>query len=80
MGLIVKHQLAHKVINAIIKDPAVYLASVSIGRFNIIISARFHNIDLLQKFVNTTLTEIKGVGAIATFLHTKPLKYHNIKW
>ncbi len=80
MGLVISHQFAQKVINAIIKNPAVYLAAVSIGRFNIIISARFHNIDSLNEFVNVKLAEIKGVSAIETFLHTKPLKYHNTKW
>jgi len=80
MGLTINHQFTHKVINAILKNPAVYLASVSIGRFNIIISARFHNIDLLSKFVNVELAEIKGISTIETFLHTKPLKYHNTKW
>jgi len=80
MGLTIHHQFAHRVINTIIKNPAVYLASVSIGRFNIVISARFHNIDLLSEFVNMELAKIKGVSSIETFLHTKPLKYHHIKW
>lgn len=67
-------------LDAIIKNPAVYLVSASIGRFNIVIAARFHNIDLLSGFVHMELAKIKGVGTVETFLHTKPVKYHNIEW
>ena len=80
MGLTISHQFSHKVINAILQNPAVYLASVSLGRFNIVISARFHNIALLNEFVNIELAKINGIIAVETFLHTKVLKYHNIKW
>lgn len=80
MGLIINYQFAHNVINAIIKNPAVYLASVCLGRFNIIISGRFHSVDSLNEFVKTKLAEIRGVSAVETFIHTKPLKYHSIKW
>jgi len=80
MGITINHQSAHKVLDAIVKDPAVYLASASIGRFNLIIAARFHNIDLLNHFVNMKLPAIEGVSSVETFLHNKPLKYHNISW
>jgi DNA-binding Lrp family transcriptional regulator len=80
MGLIINYQFAHNVINAIIKNPAVYLASVSLGRFNIIISGRFHSVDSLNEFVKANLAEIRGVSAVETFIHTRPRKYHSIKW
>lgn len=80
MGIIIANESAHKVINDIIKNPGVYLASVSIGRFNIIISARFRDIDSLTQFANNELAQIKGVSAVDTFLHTRLLKYHNINW
>lgn len=80
MGINTSDQFVHKVIDAIIKNPAVYLASDSIGRFNIIIAARFHNIALLNGFVHMELAKIKGVSTVETFLHTKPIKYHNIEW
>jgi len=80
MGVNTSAQFVHKVIDVIIKNPAVYLASDSIGRFNIIIAARFHNIDLLNGFVHMELAKIRGVGTVETFLHTKPVKYHNIEW
>jgi Lrp/AsnC family transcriptional regulator for asnA, asnC and gidA len=78
MGLTIRYQSAHKVISAIVKNPAVYLASVSLGRFNIIIAARFPNIDLLNEFIHIELLQITGVSAIEAFIHTKPLKYHSI--
>ena len=80
MGLTIQRRPAHEVIDAIIENPAVYLAAVSLGRFNAIISARFHNTDLLRRFVNEELPLIKGVNAVEVFLHSRPLKYHSIDW
>lgn len=80
MGIKINNQTAHNVINAIIEYPSVYLASASTGRFDIVISARFQNIDQLPEFVSKELAKIEGISNVETFLHTKPLKYHNIKW
>jgi len=80
IGITVNQQSAHKVIDSIIKYPAVYLASVSLGRFNLIIAARFHNTNLLNQFVMMDLPSIQGISSTQTFLHSKPLKYHNINW
>ncbi len=80
IGVNTSGQFVHKVIDAIIKNPAVYLASGSIGRFNIVIAARFHSIDLLNEFIHMELAKIKGVDTVETFLHTTPVKYHYIEW
>ena len=80
MGITIHHQFAHKVIDGIIKYPAVYLASLSLGRFNLVIAARFQNIDLLNQFIKTELPAIEGISSVEAFLHNKPLKYHNINW
>ena len=80
MGVTTNHQFAHEVIDTLLKHPAVYLAAVSLGRFNIILSARFHNIDQLHWFINGELSKIEGVSSIETLLHSKPLKYHSITW
>ncbi len=80
IGITINHQYAHKVIDSIIKYSAVYLASVSLGRFNIIIAARFSNTDLLNQFITVELSSIQGISSTETFLHNKPLKYHNINW
>lgn len=80
MGITINQQHAHKVIDSIIKYPDVYLASVALGRFNLIIAARFHNTNLLNQFVMTDLPSIQGISSTETFLHNKPLKYHNINW
>jgi hypothetical protein len=79
MGLTIGHQFAHDVIDTILQNPAVYLAAVSLGRFNIVISARFRNISLFNEFA-MELAKIKGVIAVEVFLHTRLLKYHSIKW
>jgi len=80
MGITINDQFSHKVMKALTEHPAVYLASYSIGRFNLIIAARFHSIDLLNRFVNVELPATAGVGSVETFLHVRPLKYHNINW
>ncbi len=80
MGIIINRQFAHKIVDSIIKYPAVYLASVSLGRFNVIIAARFHDTNLLNQFVTTVLPSMQGISSIETWLHNKPLKYHNINW
>jgi len=53
---------------------------VAIGRFNLVIAARFHHIDSINQFINIKLPEIEGISYVETFLHNKPLKYHNIHW
>jgi len=80
MGITINLQSAHTVLDTVIKHPAVYLASVSLGRFNLVIAVRFHTIDLLYQFINTDLPAIKGVSSVETFLHNKPVKYHSINW
>lgn len=80
MGITVNDQFSRKTMKTLTEHPAVYLASYSIGRFNLIIAARFHSIDLLDRFVNMELPAIAGVGSVETFLHVRPLKYHNINW
>jgi len=80
IGININHQYAHQVIDEIIKNPAVYFASVSLGRFNVIICARFHNMDLLNHFVKVELPAIKGIASVEPFLYTKLLKYHSIDW
>jgi DNA-binding Lrp family transcriptional regulator len=80
MGIVTHSQFAHKVLDNIIGHPAVYLASTSLGRFNLIIAARFHSMDSLNQFANVELPSIVGVSSVDTFLHNKPLKYHNINW
>jgi Lrp/AsnC family transcriptional regulator, regulator for asnA, asnC and gidA len=80
MGINVNKRLANEVLDAIVKYPEVYLASVAIGRFNLVIAARFHHIDFINQFINIKLPAIEGVSYVETFLHNKPLKYHNIHW
>jgi len=80
MGINIKRQSAHQVIDEIIKNPAVYFASVSLGRFNVIICARFHSMDLLNHFVKVELPVIKGIASVEPFLYNRLLKYHSIDW
>lgn len=80
MGITVKNRNAYEVLEDIIAHSEVYLASIAIGRFNLIIATRFHHIDFINHFVNVELSSINGVSHIETFVHNKPIKYHNIYW
>lgn len=80
VGINIYQKDTHKVIDSIVKYPAVYLASVALGRFNLIIAVRFHNTNLLNQFVLMDLPSIQGIGSTETFVHNKPLKYHNVNW
>lgn len=78
VGISTNGRDANEVIDAILKYPTVYLASVSIGKFNIVIAAHFRNIDLLNHFATVELPSIQGIGSAETFVHSIPLKYHSI--
>jgi len=80
IGITVNKRQAHEAIDSILKHPAVYLASASLVRFNIVIAVRFHNTKLLSQFVMEELSTTTGISSVETFLYNKPLKYHNIHW
>jgi DNA-binding Lrp family transcriptional regulator len=80
MGITTDQKSANEVLENVTKIPAVYLASLTLGRFNILISVRFHNMDILGEFVQVELPRIPGISSVETFLHSKPLKYHNYYW
>ena len=62
--------------NAIVDMPGVYLASSTLGRFNILVGARFRNPDLLSIFIRN-LRAIPGVSSTETFMLVELLKYRN---
>lgn len=78
MGILTNGRDAHRVIDSLVKLPAIYLASVSLGKFNIVTAGHFANIDLLNRFVTEELPGIEGISSTETFVHNRPLKYHNI--
>ena len=77
IGIMVNKRDAQTVIDSILNCTEIYLASVSLGRFNVVTAGHFFNMDLLNEFVTHKLTSIDGIGSIETFIHNKPLKYHN---
>ena len=78
MGIVINKRNANDVIDIILKNSQIYLASVSLGRFNVVIAGHFQNLDLLNSYVTRELVSIDGVGSVETFVHNKPLKYHNV--
>lgn len=80
IGIQIYNKNVHDVLDSIIKNPIVFLASATIGRFNAIIACRFVSIDELYQFVITELPAIPGIVSTETFLHDKPLKYDFVRW
>jgi DNA-binding Lrp family transcriptional regulator len=80
MGINTNYRFNHSSLESLVESQAIYLISPSLGRFNLIIAARFHNMDSLTHFVKTELQKMSGVTGVEIFLHTQPLKYHNIDW
>lgn len=78
IGLSTRGRNVHEMIDKILLYPAVYLASSSLGRFNIVLGVRFRSMDLLNRFVMVDLPSIDGISSTETFVHNKPLKYHNV--
>ena len=70
----------HRIIDSIIDHPAVAVASVALGRHNIVLVTRFRNTNLLDQFVTESLASLSGIHAIETFLHVRRLKYYNVIW
>lgn len=70
----------HEVIDQIVRHSPVYLCTATLGRFDIIIGARFAGNGALNRFATETLPSVKGITSIETFVHYRPLKYHGIQW
>ena len=79
-GIVANSPFLNRTMEDIVKNPAVYLASESLGRFNIIIATRFRNTNQLSQFIHRELQSMPGINSTETFIHVRPLKYHNIIW
>jgi DNA-binding Lrp family transcriptional regulator len=78
VGITISQQSSDKIIDEVIAHPSVFLASASLGRFNIILGTRFRKAELFNEFVTKVLPSVSGINSIETFLHMKWLKYRNI--
>jgi len=79
IGINTRFSFDDSMLEVLINDPNVYLVSACLGRFDLVIAARFRNIDILTQFVTTRLVSITGINSVQTILHSKPIKYHNIR-
>jgi len=80
IGITTRKKSPNNIINALIDNPTVYMATVSIGRFNMILLVRFRHIDLLRRFVEIELPNTDGVSSTEAFLHSRIIKQHGINW
>jgi len=74
IGIVINNDAAQELLSELIENTDVLVASSCLGRFNIIITARFPNIDSYNDFINVKLVSKKGVKYIESFPHTKLLK------
>jgi DNA-binding Lrp family transcriptional regulator len=72
-----KFTFNNEMLDIIVNDPNVYLVSMSIGRFDLVIAARFENFDMLSQFVNIKLGPMQGINSIQISPHCKSIKIHN---
>ncbi len=78
LGIVVKRQSAHEVADIIIKKSSVFFAAEALGRYNLIVMARFENADSANRFVNVELPEISGIASVEPFSYTKVIKLRGI--
>lgn len=80
IGINIHDQSPHQIIESIIANPAVYTASATLGKYNLLIGVRFSNRDLLNGFISEFLPSIPGITSIETFLLVRLLKLWNVTW
>ena len=80
IGVNITQRSTHSTINDILLNKNVYLASSAIGRFNAVIATRFRDTESFNEYLKSELANIQGVSNMHFFMHTKPYKYHNVKW
>ncbi len=80
IGIKAKKTDVHAVIDRLSSHSAAYLCTVTLGRFDIIVGTRFPSTGELNHFVTGILPSVRGITGVETFVHDKPLKYHNVQW
>jgi len=80
IGITIGQRCSDKIVDEIIGHPSVFLASASLGRFNIVLGTRFRKLELFSEFITKILPSVPGINSTETFLHIKRLKYGNITW
>jgi len=77
LDIVTKHNFNDRMLETIVDDPHVYLVAACLGRFDLVVGARFDNIDLLSQFVATKLGALEGINFIETSIDCKPNKFYN---
>jgi Lrp/AsnC family transcriptional regulator, regulator for asnA, asnC and gidA len=68
IGLDVEISMLDSVCTQLVDIPSVHLVITMFGKFDVLISAEYRDIDMLYNLVRETLPNIKGIKAIETFL------------
>ena len=76
IGLITDGVLIEEIIDKIIENDSVYFVSLALGRRNLLVAARFGDMENYERFVNQELGKIKGIINIEKYIYTKLLKYY----
>ena len=76
VGINVTVGSSSRVADALIDHPSCYTVSECVGRFDIMVSARFRSLEEILQFVNVDLYSIGNVRRTETIVLVSPHKYH----
>lgn len=80
IGITTRKKSPNTLITTIIGNPAIKMATVSVGRFNIILLVRFPHMEQLSRFVEIDLLQLEGISSVETFLHNRIVKQYGVLW
>ncbi len=80
IGLVVQHGQSRQVAQALLKYPACYTISETLGEFDIFFGARFKSLEELTQFVTEELPKIHEIEKSVTYLFIRPHRYYDFEW
>lgn len=80
IGLKVVIDKGNKVMNKLVPYPCLYMVSKALGRYDIIIGARFKSLDEMNHFIFGELPTIEGILSTETHLLAEHKKYFDYLW
>ncbi len=78
-GLKITPNLTEEVARIVSDIPGVYMVGTCLGRYDLLISARFESITRMYEFVDTDIKKIEGVIDVESLLISRLVKYYSFK-
>lgn len=80
IGATLEPGLSMSVVQRLAVHPKVYSVSYMLGRFDLVLSAFFRDIEELSAFHQTELSQIPGILSTETMVLLRPRKYFSFTW